>query len=577
TTAATGGNDGRVGWYALANHFEETGWRDLSNSNTSSALATVSWREGPASADLHLAHTESKLTGNGPQSVDLFAFAPRSVFTAPDRTQNFFSGVTAHASDKLGADVVLSATAFARRVDTRSYNGDVSSAGPCADDAAVLCDEAGTPLADPRGAPISTAYDAVDNIGVRRQSSAGGSLQAVFKEEWFGRENQFVAGIDLTHGRVDYRASAQAAYFVPFAGDPYSVVAVPGPDIAIADANLAARISETNAGAYATDTWAVSDALALTLSGRYNRTRTQIRDAGGDPDLDGDHAFHRFNPAAGLTYAFSRTLNAYAGASESTRAPTPVELTCASADAPCRLPNDFLADPPLRQVVAHSVEAGFRGDFASALHWQAGVFRTVNSHDILFQATGGAQSNQGFFANVGATRRQGADVSLSGKAADGRLDWYANATLVDATFRTAFVERSVHHPDADTAGFIAVARGDRLPGVPRRAFKAGADWALTPELAVGCGIVYNSKIYLRGDEADLLRPLGGYALANLRARYRLGAHAAVFARVDNALDRRYANFGVLGDAAVLHPAIADPHFASPGAPRAAWIGLDLDF
>ena len=50
----------------------------------------------------------------------------------------------------------------------------------------------------------------------------------------------------------------------------------------------------------------------------------------------------------------------YASYGESARAPTPVELACASEDAPCNLPNAFLADPPLEQVVAKSVEAGLR-------------------------------------------------------------------------------------------------------------------------------------------------------------------------------------------------------------------------
>ncbi|MFH0350612.1 MAG: hypothetical protein ACHBMF_01585 [Chromatiales bacterium] len=54
--------------------------------------------------------------------------------------------------------------------------------------------------------------------------------------------------------------------------------------------------------------------------------------------------------------------------SESARAPTPVELSCADPDAPCNLPNSFLADPPFEQVVAKVFEGGLRGrvqDFLS--------------------------------------------------------------------------------------------------------------------------------------------------------------------------------------------------------------------
>ena len=63
-------------------------------------------------------------------------------------------------------------------------------------------------------------------------------------------------------------------------------------------------------------------------------------------------------------------------------------------------------------------------------------------------------------------------------------------------------------------------------------------------------------------------------MLNLRAEYRLSPRASLLASVDNALDERYATFGVLGDAGgVLGPGFADPRFLGPGAPRAAWIGV----
>jgi iron complex outermembrane receptor protein len=583
TTVSSGGNDGQWGYYVLANHFAEDGWRDLSNSNASTFLGTLSWRGDNASLDLHLSHAETKLVGNGAQSIEVLALAPRSVFTAPDRTQNFYSGVTAQGTYKFNDDVVLSATLFARQVNTRSYNGDATDFDACDDDAGILCDGGGSPVLDQNGNRVSSSYDAINNIGVRKQRSVGGSLQAVFKQDVSGMKNQFVAGLDLDHGRVNYSSVLEASYLVPFSGDPdFTFVTAANTGILLPDDALAVHISELSEGIYLTDTLSLTDKLALTLSGRYNHTRTTIADTGGaNPDLDGDHSFQRVNPAAGLTYQFGKELNFYAGYSESTRAPTPVELTCASPDAPCKLPNDFVADPDLKQVVAHSIEAGLRGNIATpwngAMHWQAGFFRTVNEDDILFQSTGGAQSNEGFFANVGDTRRQGVEVSLTGKLFDQRLDWYANYAHVDATFRTAFAESSTNNPYADPdSGLIAVAKGDRIPGVPRNALKFGVDYRVTPALGVGGDIVYNSSQYLRGDESNRLAPIGGYAVVNLRSRRRINDHVAVFARVDNVFDRRYDSFGIVGDATALYADFTDPRFVSPGAPRAAWIGVSVD-
>jgi outer membrane receptor protein involved in Fe transport len=46
----------------------------------------------------------------------------------------------------------------------------------------------------------------------------------------------------------------------------------------------------------------------------------------------------------GLTYTYSAALNLFGGYSESFRAPTPAELTCADPDDPCNLPNAFVAE-----------------------------------------------------------------------------------------------------------------------------------------------------------------------------------------------------------------------------------------
>ena len=102
----------------------------------------------------------------------------------------------------------------------------------------------------------------------------------------------------------------------------------------------------------------------------------------------------------------------YANLAQSARAPTPVELACASEDAPCNLPNAFLADPPLDEVVANNVEVGAGGTLANGVRWHAGAFHIVNDDDILFQTTGGSQANVGFFENVGDTLRAGVELGL---------------------------------------------------------------------------------------------------------------------------------------------------------------------
>ena len=49
-----------------------------------------------------------------------------------------------------------------------------------------------------------------------------------------------------------------------------------------------------------------------------------------------NRSHERFNVAAGLTYEILSDLTGYFTYSQSNRAPTPVELTCADPKAPCR-------------------------------------------------------------------------------------------------------------------------------------------------------------------------------------------------------------------------------------------------
>ncbi|MFO1466869.1 MAG: hypothetical protein U1F35_10600 [Steroidobacteraceae bacterium] len=64
-------------------------------------------------------------------------------------------------------------------------------------------------------------------------------------------------------------------------------------------------------------------------------------------------------------------------------------------------------------------------------------------NDMLFQSTGGAQSNQGYYANVGRTRRQGIEASLArSDARRPKLQWHLNYTHLDATFRSGLSSRT---------------------------------------------------------------------------------------------------------------------------------------
>jgi outer membrane receptor protein involved in Fe transport len=320
---------------------------------------------------------------------------------------------------------------------------------------------------------------------------------------------------------------------------------------------------------YVADYFSVSPRLTINGSARFTRGSVQLRDQIGT-DLDGDHDFTRLNPSAGLTYAFRPEVIGFASLALASRMPTPSELSCADPEDPCRLPNAFVSDPPLEQVVSRTLEAGIRSRRGS-IDWTATVFRTVNVDDLLFISSG-ALTNEGYFANVGNTLRRGFEVQASRRT--GRLQWHGAYTFLNATFDSPFVVGSEHHPFA-VDGELQVEEGDRVPAVPRHSLK-GDVTATFGDLALGLAGQYFSSQFLRGDEANLLEPVDGFATVNVRGRFRLSGHVAIIGQVTNLLDRRYTTFGLLGEADdVLGDDFEDPRFLSPGAPRAAWIGFQL--
>ena len=132
--------------------------------------------------------------------------------------------------------------------------------------------------------------------------------------------------------------------------------------------NLKGRASTWSV--FASNTMSIQERWHLTLSGRYNRTHVinqdQITPGGGAGSLDGDYVYQRFNPAVGLAFAINPALSTYMGYSESSRTPTSIELGCADPANPCKLPNAMAGDPPLKQVVTKSWEAGLRSSGNSA-------------------------------------------------------------------------------------------------------------------------------------------------------------------------------------------------------------------
>ena len=162
---------------------------------------------------------------------------------------------------------------------------------------------------------------------------------------------------------------------------------------------------------YATDTLSIGDALDISpcpdATTARRRQPRPITPGGGPGSLDGDHAFGRFNPAAGVTFSPSRTLNVYGGYSEGSRARRRSSWAAPIRTSPASCRTRW---PAIRRSIRSSPGPGRRACAAThrGINWNAGVFRADNHDDILFVTSD--QTGFGYFKNFGETRRQGLEL-----------------------------------------------------------------------------------------------------------------------------------------------------------------------
>jgi outer membrane receptor protein involved in Fe transport len=634
-----GSNTRGLNWYAAGNLFHEDGWRVASPSDVRQGFGKLGWQGGGTAIALSFAYADNSLTGNGLQEQRFLARNYASGYTLGDVTKNRSPSLNLSLRHAASGALTFSGNAYFRYIRTDTVNPNLNTNSldesvyqPSAADQAALkaagysgypasgANASNTPFPFWRciaqalqfAEPIEKC-DGVITSAQTRQNNYGVSGQATWITASSSRRNQLTAGAAWDRSSLGFQQATQFAYLNP----DYTLTPVNAFEDGTTNSNGASVDTRVDLrghpqtwSLYATDTLSAGKAWSLTVSGRYNRTTIDNRDrlnpGGGAGSLDGQYLFGRFNPAAGVTYSPTKNLNLYASYSESSRAPTSIELGCADPNNPCNLPNALAGDPPLNQVVTRTVEAGVRGGMERNLNWSGGWFRGENRHDLLFVSS--PQTGNGYFKNFGQTRRQGVEAHLNSRM--GRFTLGGNYTLVSATFQSPeTVDGSSNSSNlsatAGTPGFDGVIRiqpGDRIPLVPRHMLKAFADVQATGKLSVDLDFAAVSSSIARGNENNLSRPDGlyypgngsapGYGVVNAGAHYQVHKRLQLFIQVNNLLNHHYYTAAQLGPtgfndqgtfAARPFPAVDGNYpivhatFYAPGAPFGAWGGIRFQF
>lgn len=626
-------------WFAAGSAYTERGWRDDSPTRLGQFFGKLGWGTGQTRIKLSYSYSGSRLTGNGLQEQRFLARNYASVYTKPDITDGRSGFLNLAVSQGISDDWYFSGNVYYRTSASSSTNGDINEGSldqslyqPNAAERAALtaAGYAGFPVAgENAGNTPFPFWRCIANVLLRdepgekcngllnrshtSQQNYGASGQFTYAGQLGEFPHRFTAGAALDLSRMHFEQTTQLGYLNPDRSITTLNAFADGitggnVDGAPFDNRVDLGATSRTASVFATDTLTLGEAWHLNASGRYNHTAVRNRDninpGGGIRSLDGEHAFARFNPALGITFAPGRSLNTWFGINQGSRAPTAIELGCANPLQPCRLPNSMAGDPPLKQVIARTVELGARGVVFGSLQWSTGLFRAENRDDILFVAAPN-QTQFGYFKNVGMTRREGLELGLRGTR--GRLSAAAQFSVVNATYQTDETLTGTGNSSNSTAasgagagldGAIRIRPGDRIPLVPRQQLKLHTDYVVAPGTSLSANLVAVGSSYARGNENNQHQPDGimylgsgrspGYAVVNLSAQYQIEPALRLLGQISNLFDRRYSSAAQLGPTGFTgagnfiarpYPAIGgnfpvqQAGFLAPGAPRAFWIGI----
>lgn len=555
------------GWHSYigGQTFDERGWRDYSPGRTKQLLAKVGREAGGFAWHATLLAGRSTLVGNG--LVPAFEIDngeleeslydednARVVYTHPDRTRNELLHLALGAEAELGAGRKLQALIYGRSSRRNTVNGDVAEEF------------------DPGEPEINAAL----NQSTTRQRAAGAAVSVA----GLSGAHRWQAGLQLDHSSTRFAQQEQEASF------DGTRLAVPGAE----EAETSVRVSgkARHVAAYGTDTWSLTSSTHLTGTLRANHSVvantletldevTEILEARPRERF----TYRSLNPSLGIVQQLGAGLGVFGSVARNARVPTVIELGCADPDEPCRLPAGLQSDPYLKQVRSTSIELGLRGSPLPDHRFELVLFRTDNRDDIVFGSVSLA-GQLGYFRNFPRTRHQGADLSVSGRL--GPLGWSAAVSRLDATYEASDTLRQGERN-------VEVQPGTRIAGLPRSQAKVGLDWAAGAGWSLGVDVQRIGSRVVQGNEDGRLEDGGdagtwlrtsGYTLLDLRASWRLQPQLVLFARVRNALDKRYESYGALAETqferdGTFNAAGEDALFVAPGAPRTVMLGLRLSW
>jgi iron complex outermembrane receptor protein len=496
------GSTPALGYAISANRFSADGWREHSSAERNVGNARLDFNRGEGS-DWTLVANTVRLRADDPLGLT------RAQFDAAP-----------HSAD-------VSATQFnTRKTVTQSQVGLVHERRLDAGDRLRLMAYTGGRdteqfQAIPTG-PQANALHPGGVIGLERRY-AGADLRWTRKRQTAMGPLEVVAGLAFDH-MIEHRLGWQN-----FAGEALGVKG-------------ALRRDEdnkvSNLDPYLQAVWGFAPRWTLTAGVRHNVVKFSSSDqyiAGANGDDSGQVRYNATLPVAGLMYALSPHTHLYAAAGRGFETPTFNELAY-------RPDGSAGLNFALRPSRSDNVELGVKGRIPHAWRseWSAALFRTRTRDEIVTRTNVGGRSS---FQNAGATQRRGLELSWSAVPAP---DWQLQLahTWLDARYREAFATCTAAPCTVPTQ---VIPAGNRIPGTAQSMTALEMAWQPARGWRAGVELRRSSRVYVNDANSEAAP---SFTTMALHAGYVFDVrrwNLSITARVDNALDRRYAGSVIVNE------------------------------